>query len=190
MLHFHIKKNYNIAKYPKKYNKYLLCPDSKQRIPTSSAQCHTIGGDTQARDSVVVSSKSVNLLSFESVPCIAVEVIITSKQISSTERESNTGDTTDDALVGVLHEFSVGSDIEETASDVIGTSSEGHSVGEELNGIDVRVVSSKCLSTFTGSDIPKFGCGITSSGNKNVLVDWVDGNTHNVSIVVREFSDF
>lgn len=67
-------------------------------------------------------------------------------------------------LVGV--EFPIGTDIEETAGGVIGTGTEGVSVGEELNGVDIGFVTSKGLDSLAGTDIPKFSEGIAAPETK------------------------
>ena len=90
-------------------------------------------------------------------------------------------------LVGV--EFPVGTDIEETASGVIGTGTEGVSVGEELNGVDIGFVTSKCLDSLTGTNIPEFGESIASTRDEDVLVGGVDADGHDIAKVVCEFGD-
>ena len=90
-------------------------------------------------------------------------------------------------LVGV--EFPVGTDIEETAGGVIGTSTEGVSVGEELNGVDIGFVTSKGLDSLAGTDIPKFSEGIAGAGDEDVLVGGVDADGHDVAQVVGELGD-
>ena len=58
------------------------------------------------------------------------------------------------------------------------------SVGEELNGVDVGLVTSKSLYRLAGSDIPKFRKGIAGTRNKRVLVCWVEADAHDIAQVV------
>ena len=90
-------------------------------------------------------------------------------------------------LVGV--ELTVGTDIEETAGGVVGTSSKGVSVGEELNCVDVGLVTGKCLHGLAGTDIPQLGEGVASTRNEDVLVGRVDADRHHVTQVVGKFGD-
>lgn len=83
-------------------------------------------------------------------------------------------------------EFAVGTDIEETAGGVIGTSTKSVPVGEELDGVDVGLVSSKSLDGLTSPDIPQFGESITGARDEDVLVGRVDADGHDVAQVVGE----
>lgn len=90
-------------------------------------------------------------------------------------------------LVGV--KLAVGTDIEQTAGSVVGTSTEGVAVGEELNGIDVGLVSGERLDGLAGTDIPQFGESVACTGNEDVLVGRVDADRHHVTQVVGELGD-
>lgn len=76
----------------------------------------------------------------------------------------------------VAVELAVRTDIEQAASGVIGTSTEGVSVGEELDSVDIGFVTSKCLHSLAGTDIPQLGEGVTGTGDEDVLVGWVDAD--------------
>lgn len=93
----------------------------------------------------------------------------------------------DNYLVGV--KLAVGTDVEQTAGSVIGTSAEGVAVGEELNGVDVGLVAGECLDGLAGADIPQLGESVACTGNKDVLVGRVDADRHHVTQVVGEFGD-
>lgn len=86
--------------------------------------------------------------------------------------------------------FPVGTDIKEAASRVIGTGDKGVPIGEELNGIDVGLVTRKSLHSFASSNIPKLGEGVASTRDKGVLICWVEADAHNIAKVVGEFNLF
>lgn len=93
----------------------------------------------------------------------------------------------DNYLVGV--KLAVGTDIEETAGSVVGTSTEGVAVGEELNGIDVGLVAGECLDGLSGTDIPQLGESVACTRNEDVLVGRVDADRHHVTQVVGELGN-
>lgn len=86
-------------------------------------------------------------------------------------------------------QLTISPDIEESASCVVGASSKGHSVGEELDGIDVGFVTGECLNSLAGADIPEFGESITRSRHKDVGIRRVDAQTHDVAQMVCELGD-
>lgn len=110
-----------------------LSPDLESSVPRACAQSLAILGNAQAGDTVLVTGELLDELASESVPDVAVVVIITSEQKTAGVREGNRGDTAEDTLVTVLIKLAVGTDIEETARRVVGTSTEGVAVGEESN---------------------------------------------------------
>lgn len=57
-----------------------LGPDPEGAVPTSSAQCHTISGDTEARHAVFVSSQHTDALALEGIPDIASPVVVASEE--------------------------------------------------------------------------------------------------------------
>jgi len=67
----------------------------------------------------------------QSVPNVAVVIVVTSEQDPSTSREGDRGDSTENVVVNERVELSVGSKIEESARGVVGSGSERVSVGEE-----------------------------------------------------------
>lgn len=86
-------------------------------------------------------------------------------------------------------ELAVGPDIEQTARSVIGASAEGVTIGEELNGVDVGLVTSKSLHSLAGTDIPQLGESVAGTGNENVLVGRVDADRHHITQVVGKLGD-
>lgn len=86
-------------------------------------------------------------------------------------------------------QLAVSADIEQPARSIIGTSTKGIAVGEELNRVDVGVVSSKSLTALLLSDVPELSKGIASTGHELVVVERVNAQTHDVAQVVCKFCD-
>lgn len=59
-------------------------------------------------------------------------------------------------------------------------------IREELDGIDIRFVTSKCLNGLSSTDIPHLGESVTGAGDECVLVRGVQADAHDVSQVVGE----
>ena len=87
-------------------------------------------------------------------------------------------DTTENIIVGVLVELAVSAKVKETARGVIRSGAESLAVGEELHGVNIRLVTQKRLDALSGPDVPNLCCGITGSRNKNLLLRR-DGKTKN-----------
>jgi len=130
-----------------------------------------------------------NLLSFQRVPNVATVVIITGKQKSTTEGKGKRGNTAEDRFVGVLNQFLVSSDVKKSARSVVRASTESVAVREKVDCVDVRFMALESLKAFGGSDIPQFGSCIAGTGNKCILVLGVDGDAHNITIMVAELGD-
>ena len=91
----------------------------------------------------------------------------------------------------VLVDLTISTDIEETARGIIGAGAESVSIWEELNGVDVGLVTGKCLHSFTSPNIPQFGKSVASAGDEDViLVSGVDADAHDVSKMVGELGNF
>jgi len=133
-----------------------------------------------------MSGQSEDSLSLEGIPDIAVEVIVSGKEVSPRDREGDRGDSTEDGIVGVLHQISIGTNVKQSARGIVGSGSKSHSIGEEGDGVDVAVVSSEGLDALASPHVPQLGGGIASSRDEGVLVVGVDRQAHDVSIVVRE----
>jgi len=89
----------------------------------------------------------------------------------------------------VAVELAIGTNIEQAASGIIGTSAEGISVGKELNSVDVGFVTSKCLHGLASTDIPQLGEGVTGTGDEDVLVGWVDANRHHITQMIGKLGN-
>ena len=86
-------------------------------------------------------------------------------------------------------ELAIRTNVEKSARCVVRTSTEGVSVGEELNGVDVGVVCCKGLAALLLTDVPQFGKSIASTRHELVVVERVDAQAHDIAQVVGEFCD-
>ena len=166
-----------------------LGPDLEVCVPRASTKSFTIIVNTQAGNSVLM-SKGVDNFAMSDVPDIAVIVIITGEEVATSLREGDGGDTTEDVGVEVLINLGDGTDIEQAASRVIGTSGEGVTVREEGDGVNIGLVSSERLNTLaytnTSAKIPELSRSIDGTRDKCVAVD---RDTHNITIVTLEALD-
>lgn len=62
-------------------------------------------------------------------------------------------------------------------------------VREELNRIDIRLVSSKGLDGLASTDIPQLGKGIAGTRDEGVLVGRVEADAHDISEVIGELDN-
>lgn len=87
----------------------------------------------------------------------------------------------------VRGELTIGTDIEQTAGSVIRSSTEGITIGEELNGVDVRVVGGEGLHALLLANIPQLGERIAGAGDELVVVERVDAQAHDIAKMIGEF---
>jgi len=64
----------------------------EQSVPTTRAKRHSIGTDTQAADSVLVTGQNTDPLSLQHVPNIAIVIVVSSEKQSARRGESYRGD--------------------------------------------------------------------------------------------------
>lgn len=62
-------------------------------------------------------------------------------------------------------------------------------VGEEVDSVDIGLVTSKGLDSLAGTDIPELGKSITSAGNKGVLVRGVKADAHDVAEMIGKLGN-
>ena len=86
-------------------------------------------------------------------------------------------------------QFAIGTNIEQTARGVVRTGTESVAIREELDGVDVGLVTRKGLHRLTGTNVPQFGKRIASTRDENVLVGRIDTDRHHIAEVVGELSD-
>ena len=129
-----------------------LVPYLEEGVPGSSADRHTVLGDAQTGNSVVVPGQHtciiiiiiiilvlimiVNIstctLSPESIPDVTVEVVVAGEQESARLAERDAGDAADDVVVAVDCQLLVTSYVEHPAGGVITASSKSEAIGEKL----------------------------------------------------------
>ena len=85
--------------------------------------------------------------------------------------------------------FTVCANVEQPAGGIIRASTESIAIGKELDGVDVRVMSSKCLTALLLSDIPQLSERIASSRHELVVVERIYAQAHDVAQVVCELGD-
>ena len=112
-------------------------------VPAASAQRHTVRRNTQTTDAILVALKSSHTLTLKGIPDVAVEVIVASKKKPPANWESNWRDTTENVVMGVLHQFTISPNIEQSAGSIIRTSAKCGSAGEE----SALGVSSTCKTS-------------------------------------------
>lgn len=132
-----------------------------------------------------MTSKRLDALAAKSIPNIAVVVIISSEEVATRDGEGDGGDTAEQLRVSVGHQLATSANIEQAASGIIRTSTEGSTRGEELDSVDIRRVAAEGLSASTRTNVPQLGSVIASTRNEEVLVGG-DGDAHNVSSVLSE----
>jgi hypothetical protein len=86
-----------------------------------------------------------------------------------------------------VKKFSVGTQIVEAARSIVRACSEGVSVGEGGDGVDVGFVTSEGVSALARLDVPNLGGGVASTRDEDVLV-WGDGARHDVTLVALVFT--
>lgn len=165
-----------------------LSPDLEESVPGTGAEGGSININAEARNTVVVALEGEDELSLESIPDAAVVVIITSEEESAGDGEGNGGNTNEDAVGAVVHELTVSTEVPETAAGVISTSGKAKSVGHDLNGVDITLVSSEGLSGLAGTDIPVLGVGIDSTRDEGGAVG-EEGESHDITVVTLELTD-
>lgn len=89
----------------------------------------------------------------------------------------------------VALQFAVCADVKQPARRVVRTSAEGIPVREELDRVNVGVVSRKCLYAFLLSNVPKFRECVTGAGDELIVVERVDAQTHHVTQMIRELME-
>jgi len=135
-----------------------------------------------------VTLQSEHALALKGVPNVAVEIVVTSEEVATADAESDRRDTTEDVLVGILHQLAISANVEQTARGIIGASTESHTVREERDGVDIRFMALEGLCALSGAKIPQLSSSIASTGYKRVLISWIDGDAHDITIVIAELS--
>jgi hypothetical protein len=89
----------------------------------------------------------------------------------------------------VALQFAVGPDVEKPTRRIVGPCAKGIAVREELDGIDVGVVRSKCLTALLLANVPQFCKGIARSRDELVVIKWIYAQAHDITKMVCELGD-
>ncbi|KAI6776702.1 hypothetical protein HG530_000647 [Fusarium avenaceum] len=158
---------------------------AQMRIPRSCAQACAVVADAQATDTVLVADQRANLLASGDIPDLDILLAL---RRPDTELEIE-GQFAKIHTYPVKVEFAIRANIEETTSSIIRSGDEGVAVREELDSVDIRLVTSKGLDGLSGADIPELGERITSTRDKGVLVGRVEADAHDVAEMVGKLSN-
>lgn len=139
-----------------------------------------------------------------SLTYLALKVIVASKEQTPGNGECHGGNSAED-LVALRKEsalvipsrclpgtylvrvqLAVRANIKQAARRIIRTSAKGVAVWEELNGIDIRLVTRERLNSLASSNIPELGKSVAGARHEDVLVSGVDANGHDIAQVIRE----
>jgi len=88
-------------------------------VPASSTHGHAITGDAQTTDAVVVAQQDTHALASESIPDVAIVVVISREQKSSRDGERHGCDAAKDVIVGINIHLAICTQIKESAGRVI-----------------------------------------------------------------------
>jgi len=163
-----------------------LGPDLKKSISRAGAESFAIRSNAQAAHTVVVTDELVNQDAFLRIPNIAVVIVVAGKENTPSDGEGDRGDSTQNFVVRKFVELLVSTDVKKSARAVITARAESVTVWEELDRVDVRLVTRESLHTiFACSVIPQLGRGITASTDE-VLFVLPDAYRHHITSVVVE----
>ena len=104
---------------------------SECAVPTARAQSHAVGADTETADTVLVTGQHADSLTLKSIPDVARPVIVTTKENTSRNGESDGSDTAQDVVVRERVQLTVGANVEQAARGIVRARSECVAVGEE-----------------------------------------------------------
>lgn len=130
----------------------------------------------------------------QSVPHVAVKIVVTRQQQASALGESHGCDSADDVVVRIDHQLLIGAQIEQPAGGVVRAGGEGVAVGEELregaavslreqnhrryvsvcdtyaDGIDVGLVAGEGLSAHAFPDVPQLSRSVAGPRHEQTRV--------------------
>lgn len=86
-------------------------------------------------------------------------------------------------------QFTIGTDIKQSAGGVVGSGDERVAIGEELDGVDVGLVAGKSLDRLSGTDIPELSERVAGTGDEGVLVGGIQADAHDIAEMVGKLGD-
>jgi len=132
-----------------------------------------------------VSLQNLEGICRQRVPDDSVVVVVAGKEEFARLRKGDRGDSTQNPIRSVLVDLAVRANIEETARRVVGSSSEGISVWEHLDTVDIGFVVLESLDggVGVGAVVPELGgCVARTRYEARSLLE--DRNTHDISTVI------
>mmetsp|Transcript_11632 Transcript_11632/g.29790 ORF Transcript_11632/g.29790 Transcript_11632/m.29790 type:complete len:269 (-) Transcript_11632:347-1153(-) len=146
-----------------------LRPQLEERVPAAGAKSHAVVRDAEARDAVVVAGEASHLLRRESIPHVAVEIVVAGEEVPAAVGEVDGGDAAKDLVMSILTQLLRRPQVEHPARRVVGARGEGLAVGKEAHSIDVRLVALKCAHRLWRFEVPDLGLGVASTRNEHRL---------------------
>mmetsp|Transcript_44876 Transcript_44876/g.124459 ORF Transcript_44876/g.124459 Transcript_44876/m.124459 type:complete len:423 (+) Transcript_44876:439-1707(+) len=161
-----------------------LGPQLEERIPAAGAERLPVDGDAEARDAVVVAGEDSHLLAGERVPDVAVEVIVAGEEEAARDGVGDRSDAAKDLVVRVLLHLLVRAQVEEAARGVVRAGGESLAVGEEMDGVDIRLVARERVRALLFGRAPHLGGRVARARDERLSAAG-DRNAHHVAIVFR-----
>lgn len=136
-----------------------------------------------------MANELLSVLAVDSIPDIARVVIITGEQVLARLGEGDRSDTAEDTLACITIDLAIRTDIEQTARRVIGTSTERVSIREELDAVDIGLVTLEGLdATLCRSVIPELCSCIARTRDKYTILICKRNRHHITSVIVEDAS--
>jgi len=111
--------------------------------------------------------------------------VLTGKEEAARLAERDAGDAADDVVVRVHGQLLVGAQVEQAAGGVVGAGGEGQAVGEEGDGVDVRLVAGEGLAAQAVAHVPQLGRRVARAAHERARVGR-QRQRHHVARVPRE----
>lgn len=110
----------------------VLVPDLEEAVPGPCRHSHPVISHPQAADAVVMPGQDTCPVGLESVPDVAVEVVVPCEEEAPTLGEGDRGDPAYDVVVGVSHELLIRTKVKQPAGSVVRASGKCIAVWKEL----------------------------------------------------------
>ena len=172
--------------------KFGSAPHPQQRVPTARAQCCARRIHFQATHFVLVRPESDGavLVPVQHVPGNAVAVVVASEQHASGAAHVHRRHAADDRRFRETAEFTVGTEIKQSAGAVVWAGDEPCAVAQKFHRIDVALVRvhglSKRLYRRGHALVEHAGVGVARTGDKNVRFSRGGRERHHVTLVAAE----
>lgn len=84
----------------------------------------------------------------------------------------------------------ISSNIEQATSSIVRAGTKSVSIREELNSVDIRLMTAESLHGLPRSDIPELSKSVASTGDKDVVICGIDADGHDVAQMVGKLGNF